>query len=374
MKQLLSKRPSKTQREKEILLALVELYLETGKPIGSNTLMKLSCQDLSSATIRNYFTSLEEEGFLSQQHSSGGRTPTYRAFRVYADSYAFPSDRELKAPFFEQSKKINTLLQNLANELSDETKCATFVTSPRFDQDFIDQVKFIPLEDDKLLVIIITDFGQIKTETISSQITLSKELVKQAENYFLWRLNKGDRPDFSIEASQKFAQRVYTEVMLRHAAHFTGFYKEDLIKTGLCKLITYPELDNATTLSNILRFFEQEPILRQIMKKTYEEKKLSSWIGKELSDFCNEISECSIISIPYFINQEPAGAIALLGPLRLNYHDIFTKLHLFSQSLSQTLTKSTNKFKISFQPPYEDKEDKTNIDISSSLLLENKST
>ena len=162
--------------------------------------------------------------------------------------------------------------------------------------------------------------------------------------------------------------------MLRHASRFTGLYKEDLIKTGLSKLITYPELNDAGTLSHILRFFEQEPILRQIMKKTYTEKKLCSWIGKELGNYESEVSQCSVITIPYYINQAPAGAIGLLGPLRLDYHKIFTLLDLFSKSLSDSLTKSAVKFKISFQPPYGDKEDITNIDISSSLLLENKST
>ena len=82
------KKPAKDQREKIVLLGLVELYLETGKPIGSNTLRENGFENLSSATIRNYFSKLEQAGYLKQQHSSGGRIPTYLAYKFYADSHA----------------------------------------------------------------------------------------------------------------------------------------------------------------------------------------------------------------------------------------------------------------------------------------------
>ena len=92
MKSLTPKKPSKDQRERLILFGLVELYLQTGKPIGSNTLKENGFDALSSATIRNYFTKLEEEGYVLQQHSSGGRIPSALAFKAYAEAHlSFPS-------------------------------------------------------------------------------------------------------------------------------------------------------------------------------------------------------------------------------------------------------------------------------------------
>ena len=85
LKSLPSKKPSKTDRERSVLLGLVDLYLKLGKPIGSQTLQDHGFESLSSATIRNYFSKMESDGFLKQQHTSGGRIPTAKAFRLYAD-------------------------------------------------------------------------------------------------------------------------------------------------------------------------------------------------------------------------------------------------------------------------------------------------
>src|ERR1041385_7683673 len=96
MKPLMPKKPAKSQREKLILFALVELYLKTGKPIGSNTLKDNWFENLSSATIRNYFAKLEEGGYLKQQHSSGGRSPTPLAYKLYADAHLSSASLEEK--------------------------------------------------------------------------------------------------------------------------------------------------------------------------------------------------------------------------------------------------------------------------------------
>src|SRR5262249_48058347 len=88
MKTLAPKKPAKDKRERLILLGLVDLYLQTGKPIGSNTLRENGFESLSSATIRNYFSKLEEEGYLKQQHSSGGRIPTSIAYKAFAEAFS----------------------------------------------------------------------------------------------------------------------------------------------------------------------------------------------------------------------------------------------------------------------------------------------
>src|SRR5579871_5412365 len=140
MKTLVRRKPPKDQREKLILLGLVDLYLETGKPVGSNTLRENGFENLSSATIRNYFSKLEEEGYLKQQHSSGGRIPTHLAFQIYARTHLQSSlldEKEKKAlcaKLVRETREIASFLHHAADVISEETKCAVFLSAPRFDQ------------------------------------------------------------------------------------------------------------------------------------------------------------------------------------------------------------------------------------------------
>ncbi|MBI3901080.1 MAG: heat-inducible transcriptional repressor HrcA, partial [Chlamydiia bacterium] len=168
-----SGRSKKHSRELAVLLGLVELYLETGKPIGSNTLKEHGFDHLSSATIRNYFAELEKEGFLHQPHSSGGRIPTQEAFRLYAEEMlsqeASPTpeiDEKLQELTQENPKHLMRYLQKAAEILSDLSGYATFLTSVRFDHDFILEIKLLPIDEERLLSIMVTDFGQILTEVL----------------------------------------------------------------------------------------------------------------------------------------------------------------------------------------------------------------
>ncbi len=149
MKSLTPKKPSKDQREKVILFGLIELYLQSGKPIGSNTLRENGFESLSSATIRNYFVKLEEEGYLKQQHSSGGRVPSSLAFKLYAQEHLnqpkiSPSHKkEIEEVLGKETREVAAYLQRAAESVSEITQCATFLSAPRFDQDFILEIKLL---------------------------------------------------------------------------------------------------------------------------------------------------------------------------------------------------------------------------------------
>src|SRR5262249_21363583 len=132
----------KIDREQAVLLGLVELYLKTSKPIGSQTLQENGFESLSTATIRNYFAKMETHAYLKQPHLSGGRIPTAKAFRVYAEHVRhqgiIEKEQELafSAIFSKESRELADLIHRAAEVLSEESKCAVFISTPRFDQDF----------------------------------------------------------------------------------------------------------------------------------------------------------------------------------------------------------------------------------------------
>lgn len=354
-KPLPAKKLPKTDREQAVLLGLIELYLKTGKPIGSQTLQEHGFESLSSATIRNYFAKMEEAGYLKQQHTSGGRIPTAKAFRVYADTHFHEGvleknqEEALESVFKENGREVATLLNRAADVLSELTKCAVFVSAPRFDQDFIQDVRLIRLGGEKILTVLITDFGLVRTETVYLEKEADPSFLRTTEEYFLWRMNKGEKPLFRNEAEAKLAQRIYNEIMVRHVVGYANFPEEDVIRTGLSKLLSYPEFNDAAALASSLSLLEDENQMRALLRKCAKEEQMALWIGDELVPFVPEGAECSAILIPYRINQAIAGAIGILGPTRVPYRNLFGLMQIFSENLSQALTESLYKFKITFR-------------------------
>jgi heat-inducible transcriptional repressor len=367
-KPLPTKKIPKADREQAVLFGLIELYLKTGKPIGSQTIQEQGFGSFSSATIRNYFCKLEESGFLKQPHTSGGRIPTEKGLRLYTDFYQnqgiIEKEQEayLEKIFDKETKEIGTTLHRACDTLSELSQCAVFISTPRFDQDFIRDIKLVGLDPTKLLIVLITDFGLIHTETIYLEKEADPLFLRTCEEYFLWRISKGEKPLFDNEAETKTAQKIYNEIMVRHVVGYANFPNEEILRTGLSKLLSYPEFNDATALASSLSLLEDETLMRSILRETTKQNKLTCWVGDELSHLIPSSSDCTIISIPYYINHISVGSIALLGPTRLPYRNLFGLCQLFSEKISQSLTTSLYKHKISFRKPTKE------------TLIENKTT
>ncbi len=378
-KPLAQKKPAKDQREKLVLFGLIELFLQTGKPIGSNTLRENGFDALSSATIRNYFAKLEEEGLLKQQHSSGGRIPTPTAYKLYAASHQDKplvnekEKQDLRDCLLKESREVAAYLQQAAEKVSAITNCAVFLSSPRFDQDFIIDIKLLALDHHRCLVALITDFGLVHTEILHSEKKLSNFTLKRLEAYFSWRMTGLDKPSLDKE-EEAIASRFYKEAMLRHIVSYTNFSSEDIYKTGFSKLLAYPDFNEASALANGLSLFENGSQLRSLLHECCQSNSLSCWIGDDLHSFAPAATACSVIAVPYKINQSTAGAIAILGPNRIPYRHLFGLLQITADLITESLTRSLYKHKITFRQPKPSHVEFKKGFQEQSLLLEDKTT
>jgi heat-inducible transcriptional repressor len=292
--------------------------------VGSNTLKEAGFGDLSSATIRNYFAHLEEEGYLSQQHASGGRIPTHKAYRLYANECVEaethpPDDNVLHDLRNAETHEIAAYLQKAAETLSTVSKNAVFLSSPRFDHDFIVGLKLVPIDHARCLCIMITDFGVIKTEVIPVDSKFSSFAVKRIESYFHWRLTGNDKPTQLDHEEERFAQGVYNEIMVRFIVGYSNFSNEEIYRTGFSQLLNYQEFHDPMTLSSSLALFENAHSMQLLLKE------------------CSKMNRLS--------------ALGILGPARMPYRELFGMMRAFSASISTTLTKSVYKFKIKFRQP-----------------------
>lgn len=373
----MEKKSNKQAREHSVLIGLIEYYIETGKPVGSNTLKECGFEDLSSATIRNYFAHLEKKGLLTQTHSSGGRIPTHQAFRLYAKELLESGIPPIETEKSTEEHEITLFLQNAAENLSTLLNCPVFLSAPRFDHDFVADIKIVPVHIDRCLCILITDFGVIKTELVHLEQKMSSFFFKKLESYFYFRLHGRDKPENMTPEEEQFGQKIYNEVMVRYIVGYSNFIDEEIYKTGFSKLLNYPDYHDSTVLASTLALFENTHSLRLMVRETIKRNELDFWIAEDLNNFTVETPNCTVITIPYMINQQPAGAIGLMGPARIPYKKIFAVMNSTAEHISQTLTKSVYKFQISFRQPHEgtlylQQEEKKLLGQSRLTLLEDK--
>lgn len=378
------KRSSKQDRERKVLIGLIDYYIKTGKPVGSNTLKEVGFEDLSSATIRNYFASLEEEGYLVQQHSSGGRIPTTKAFRVYvSDCITKTSQKKPKEKVFDslqktETRSINTMLQEAAEQLASLTQTAVFLSAPRFEHDFIIGIKLVPIDTTRCLCVLITDFGEVKTETLYIDNKLGTLSSKRIEAYFNWRLTGQQKPDHLAADEEELAKKLYNELLVRYIVGYSQFSDEDIYRTGFSALLAHPEFHDPAVLANSLALFENTHGMRLLLKECSKHNTLKLWIGDDLINHSSQPNpDCSVIAIPFHVNNQPVGAVGLLGPQRLPYRKLFDLLDSFSQRVSEALTRNLYKFKITLKPPKAETVDlkkRALIGETRRLLLEDKST
>ncbi len=348
----------KRDKELRVLIALIEYYLKTGKPVGSNTLKEVGFPDLSSATIRNYFASLEEDGYLMQHHTSGGRVPTEHAFRYYAnnclDDFASQEAHTHIAPRedAENLKAVALFLQRMAEATAEHSQCAAFLTAPRFDQDFVTSIKLFSLDSSRTLAVILTSFGQVYTEVLHAPHKISAHSIARIESYFQSRLMNNETVLEPLSQEEhELALRFYQETMARYLVTYANFSSEDVFRTGFSKLLRYPEFQEAESLASSLSLFENLTALRSLARDVQRAAKMKCWIGEDLFAFLTLKANCCLISAPYSIGNRCVGAIGIIGPMRVPYKQLFSLLDSVAKEVTQYLDKNLFKYKIDFRRP-----------------------
>ncbi len=347
----------KNERSKLVLFSLVEYYIKTAKPVGSNTLKDVGFADLSSATIRNYFAGLEESGFLEQQHTSGGRIPTSKAYRLYANTLletatSFQSSKDNLHIDIEakETRALATFLQKAAEKISKESCLAVFLSAPRFEQDFITSARFVVIDADRCLCILTTDFGAIVTETLYVDEPINDALAISIDHYFNYRLKRNEKPKSMTIKEESLSLKLYNEVMVRYIVNYSQFDDDDIYRTGFSHLLSYPESQDPAILANHLALFEHTLGMRLLLKECCKHQTIKCWICEELKPYVPLYEPLSaVIAIPYFVNGQPVGAIGILGPSRIPYRSLFSLLSNYSEEISESLTTHLYKYKIAMK-------------------------
>jgi heat-inducible transcriptional repressor len=352
----IQKRPSRSDRENAILISLVETYIKTRKPVGSQTLQEAEFNSLSSATIRNYFASMEEEGYIKQQHASGGRIPEAKAYVEYAKHCydLFSKEKPKKEakspsePSFSNSDVVG-LLEQTAEKLSQTVKAAVAITSPRFDHDAITDLRFVFIDIQRCLCVILTEFGLVHTSLVRTPFSLTHALLRNADRFSRYRLfNEPQEPSAYSEEELSNIRFLYQEAMARYIVNYSSVSDQDLWRTGFSRL-TYTQVDSVEDITSMVSLLENTNALRGFSKEAIRSGHLRFWIGEELLPYSQGNPTCSLIVMPYCVGEKAVGALSIICPMQVQYLQMFRTLRDTATYLTQVLTNVLLHHKISYR-------------------------
>lgn len=327
------------ERKLKILQAIIRTYLETGEPVGSRTISKYTDLNLSSATIRNEMSDLEELGYILQPHTSAGRIPSDKGYRLYVDTMLDAKTNEvdnLKEELKEKAGKIDDVLQQVAKFLATNTNYATMVSGPRYQSKRVKFIQITSVDAEHLLAVIVLDNNVVKNQMIHVDEPVEEEMIVKLNFVLNTTLNGLDVVDMNLALIQKLKEQVgsHTQVIdsVLEVIGKTLVAEDDLeiYTSGATNILKYPELADKSKAAEILGAFEEKKIINNWLglpeKGTTEETHdIQVYIGDETQ--VDTMKDCSMVTATYRIQEGVYGKIGIVGPKRMDYDKVVGTLN-----------------------------------------------
>lgn len=323
-------------RKLKILQAIIRNYLETGEPVGSRTISKYTDLNLSSATIRNEMSDLEELGYIIQPHTSAGRIPSDKGYRLYVDTMMedkVQEIQEMKELLNQKADKIELLLQQVARLLAMNTNYATMVTTPQYKSKKLKFIQLSEVDEKQLLVVIVIDGNIVKNKFIAITEPVDKEIVLKLNivlNTFLQGLNVSEI-NLTIIQKMKEQAGMYSDLISNILDVIAEALAEDddleIYTSGATNILKYPELSDTERATELLYTFEEKKLLTDLItdKLDDEEKRgIQVYIGDETP--VKSMKDCSVVTATYEIEEGVYGKIGIVGPKRMDYEKVVSTL------------------------------------------------
>ncbi|MDD4601795.1 Heat-inducible transcription repressor HrcA [bioreactor metagenome] len=336
------------ERKKKILQALITDYISTAEPIGSRTIARKYDLGVGPATIRNEMADLEMLGYIEQLHTSSGRIPSAKGYRFYVDSLLAPeqvtdNEKVLINNWYEaKARRVEEVFQETAKILSRMTRNISMVLAPQFSQCIFKYLQFLPLDEHRVILVIVTDTGFIENKVISFPEGMLFEDLQQIAGRINSRLAglSFDKIKASIlrEIKENILQdpRLFDSTLQVLREALTVSKSDRVYLGGTTQLLSQPEFRDVDKVKGLLNILEQDKLLRDIMHVT-EKDGILVRIGEENKYI--GIQECSMVQATYAIEGQVVGAIAVLGPTRMEYGKVMAILEFMHSHLGEILKK-----------------------------------
>ena len=334
-----------SERAQSLLKILVERYIADGQPVGSRSLSRFSNLELSPATIRNVMADLEEMGFVASPHTSAGRIPTPKGYRLFVDTLLTvrPMEEVERQQLADQlmpddPHRVVTVASQL---LSDLTQFAGIVVSPRRRGAVLRHIEFFTLSEKRVLLIIVASDGEVQNRVLVTDRTYSPSQLVEAANYI--------NQNYAGLEFDQLRGRVRTELHELHrdisglmqAAIETGSEvlrpADAVVITGGRNLLEVNELSgDMERLRKSFEVFERKTQLLELLEQSERAEGVKIFIGGESS--LVPLDECSVVTAPYEVDGQIVGTVGVIGPTRMAYERVIPIVDVTARLVSSALS------------------------------------
>lgn len=338
------------ERKQKILEAIIRNYMETGEPVGSRTVSKYTDLNLSSATIRNEMSDLEEMGYILQPHTSAGRIPSDKAYRLYVDTILQRKDEEvseMKELMVEKADKIDLLLQQVAKLLAQNTNYTSMVTKPKYQHKRIKFIQLNQMSERQLLVIVVLDNNHVSNKFINLMTDADENVIAQMNFLMNTALTGLDFTEINMAIMQQIKEKAgeYGELASSILDCISEVMTEEddseIYTSGATNILKYPELSDKEKMTGLLSTFEEKQMLSAWANdeplEDDKEHGIQVYIGEESP--VESMKDCSVVTATYRIKEGVYGKIGIVGPKRMDYEKVVGTLENCMQQLDDIFKK-----------------------------------
>lgn len=339
-----------SERSLHLFKALVEHFIDDGTPVGSRTLSKDSNLGLSPATIRNVMADLEDFGLLHSPHTSAGRVPTDKGYRLFVDSLLRVND--LKSSQVEQiAKELNpetdytSLMQRTSSMLSDVTQLAGVVMLPRTDQSKLEHIEFVSLSSNRVLVILVVNDREVQNRIINTDKTYTASELQQVSNYLndlfagkdLIQVRKSilDELEKMKQQVNESMQSAIEMAQMAFDTNDTDKESDDLLLSGQTNLMDVAELGEVDQLKKLFETFNQKRDILHLLEQAINAEGMQIFIGEESG--YDVLDNCSVVTSPYEADGQILGVLGVIGPTRMHYDRVIPIVDITAKMLGAAL-------------------------------------
>ncbi|MDY3121798.1 heat-inducible transcriptional repressor HrcA [Suipraeoptans intestinalis] len=334
-----------SERKTRILHAIIQNYLETGEPVGSRTISKYTDLNLSSATIRNEMADLEELGYILQPHTSAGRIPSDKGYRLYVDMLMEEKEQELtqmQERMLEKADRMEQLLKQAAKALATNTNYATMVSTPLNSSNKLKFIQLSMVDEDHVIAVIVLGGNVIKNKIIEIEEPLSNENLLKLNMLLNTSLNGMaiEEINLGLIARLKEQAGIHGEMVgmvLDAVADAIQLEEEMQIYTsGATNIFKYPELSDKQSAQEIISAFEEKQQLTELVTQTLAQEEntgIQVYIGEEAP--VQTMKDCSVVTATYELGDGMKGTIGIIGPKRMDYEHVLKSMRRLQQELDQ---------------------------------------
>ncbi|MDH5633135.1 MAG: heat-inducible transcriptional repressor HrcA [Gammaproteobacteria bacterium] len=340
---------SLSARAEILLKTLVNRYVSDGQPVGSGVLARQSGLEVSPATVRNVMADLEQLGLVVSPHTSAGRIPTQKGYRVFVDSLlkiqplSSETVNALRGEIGHCSD-AQRMLSTATDMLSQLSSMASLVTLPRNpDRHGFKQIEFVGLSGTRVLVILVSQSGAVQNRVIHTDRGYSPSELVEAANYFnetyagqtLEQVKQALAAEMKLD-SETMAQAMRRAVTMAQQVFADADDAENLVVRGESNLMEFPDLGDMRQMRHLFNAFNTKRDLLHLLDRSDRETGVKIFIGNESG--YQPLEQCSVVTSPYKVGNEIVGMLAVVGPTRMAYEKVIPLVDITARLLGTALS------------------------------------